>query len=174
MPPDTQLVIGPNASLTRSQAWAVMAATGLIGLGIAGVWAALGFWPVLPFAGIELAALGAALYVAQRHNGYREVVTFAGPVVRVEFGRVGDRERSRVEWPRAWTRVRVETGGHRHAPSCLRIEYGSQQVTVGQCLTDAERGRLAVRIRELLPPAGRAAPAGAVRQAVAHQMSSGD
>lgn len=167
MPPDAQLVIGPNASLTSRQAWAAMGLAGGVGLTIAGVWAVLGFWPVLPFAGLELAALGAALYVVQRRNRYREVLTFVGPVLRVEFGALGRGARTRVELPRAWTRVRIAAGVHRHDPHRLCLEYGAQQVTVGRCLTDAERERLAARIKELLPPAPSRAPA-------AHGMSSGE
>ena len=150
MSPDTQLVIGPNASLTASQAWMIMAGIGAIALGIAGVWAVLGFWPILPFAGLELAAVGAALWVCLRRNRYREVLTFRGPVLRVEFGALGLGAKARYEFRRAWTQVTSEAGATRHDPTHLHLVSGAQHVEIGRCLTDAERVRLAARIRELL------------------------
>src|SRR5262245_44660681 len=70
-----RVVIGPNASLSEAQAWAFMGWMCAVGFGIAAVFAARGYWPILPFAGLELAALGAALWVTQRRNRYREVIS---------------------------------------------------------------------------------------------------
>ena len=42
--------------------------------------------PVLPFAGLELGAVGWALAVSMRRNRYREVVSFGEERVRIEFG----------------------------------------------------------------------------------------
>ena len=58
---DTRLVIGPNASMTVKVAWTVMAVMAFVSLGIAALFTLQGFWPILPFAGLELAALGLAL-----------------------------------------------------------------------------------------------------------------
>jgi uncharacterized membrane protein len=149
---DTQLVIGPNASLSERQAWFVMAALCAVGFGIAGVFAALGFWPVLPFAGLELAAVGAALWVCLRRNRYREVLVFRGDTLRIEFGLLGQGAVTAIELPRAWTRAQVEPGELPSAPTRLLLCCSGQRVEVGRVLTDAERGRLVRRIRQLLQP----------------------
>ena len=49
----TRLVIGPNASLSDRQALGFFAGLSVICLCIGGVFASQGFWPVLPFAGLE-------------------------------------------------------------------------------------------------------------------------
>lgn len=154
----TQLVIGPNASLSGRQAWGVMAFMSAVGFGIAGAFAALGFWPIVPFAGLELAALGAALWVVTRRNRYREVIRFGADTVRVEMGMLGRGCAVRIEWPRTWTRAMLERGPGRHDPSRLWLGCYGQTVEIGRCLTDEERSRLAARIRELLKPAPEVAP----------------
>jgi uncharacterized membrane protein len=166
-----RLVIGPNASLSQSQAWAFMGLTCSVGLGIAGLFALRGFWPILPFAGLELAALGAALWVSLRRNRYREVISFTESTVCVEFGLVGHGANASVELPRSWTQVRLEAGPYRNSPTQLVLTYSGQRVVIGRCLTDEERGRLAVRIRELLRPVGRVSPADETAPA---ELSSGE
>jgi len=115
--------------------------------------AGLGFWPVIPFAGLELSALGAALYVSVRRNRYREVVVIGPRRVYVEFGMLGRGVASAVELQRGPTRVLLEPGGNRNAPSRLLLSSGGQLVRIGTCLTEDERRALATRIRQLLTPA---------------------
>lgn len=161
-PVNTRLVIGPNASLTpRHAAW-FMASLAVPGLGIAGVFAAQGFWPIFPFAGLELSALGAALWVSLRRNRYREVLGFEGGQLVVEFGVLGNGVGRRVVLPRVWTRVVLERGRHRNDPLRLWLVYAGRRVEIGRCLTDDERAGLRGRIQELLRPVAAGAAAGAV------------
>ena len=162
---NTRLVIGPNASLSERQACAVMGWMTALGLGIAGFFAALGFWPVLPFAGLELGALGAALWVSLRRNRYREVLTFDDQRVCIEFGIAGRGAQARVDLPRAWARVSLELGEYRNQPSRLLLAYGAQRVEIGRCLTDEEREALLSRIKKLLRPAWHAGIAGTMSAA---------
>lgn len=150
---ESRLVIGPNASLSVRQAWWFMGVTSVLGLGIAVGMASIGFWPVIPFAGLELAALGAALYVSVRRNGYREVVVIGPEQVCVQFGMLGRGAVSTVRLQRGPTRVLLEPGGNRNAPNRLLLSSGGQVVRIGTCLTDDERRQLATRIRQLLTPA---------------------
>jgi uncharacterized membrane protein len=148
---EPRFVLGPNASLSVRGAWIFMISISFTTLGLAGWCAAHGFWPVLPFAGLELAAVGWALVVSMRRNRYREVVSFDEARVRVEFGVAGQGARSRVEMPRAWTRVWLERDAtRRHAPTRLVLGCSGQRVVIGQCLTDEEREALLVRFRNVL------------------------
>lgn len=151
-PVNTRLVIGPNASLTPRQAAWFMASLGVPGLGIAGVFAAQGFWPIFPFAGLELTALGAALWVSLRRNRYREVLRFEAEQLVVEFGVLGHGVQRQVSLPRSWTRVVIERGAHRNDPLRLWLTCSGRRVEIGRCLTDEEREHLGARIKELLKP----------------------
>jgi uncharacterized membrane protein len=149
----TRLVIGPNASMSPRQALLFFSGMCLVCLGIALMFAARGYWPVLPFAGLELLALGAALVVVLRRNRYREVLWFEGGRVRLECGLVGQGARVRCEWPRSSLRVWLEPGPHPGSATQLVLASGAQRTVVGGCLTDAERAALARRLRELIHPA---------------------
>lgn len=151
---ESQFVIGPNASLSPAQAWLFMAGIATVGLGIALAFAFMGFWLIVPLAGLELAALGAGLYISMRRNRYREVVTVAGDTVKVAFGEVGRGVRHAVELPRAWARVVVVPGPTRLAPKQLQLAYGAQRVVIGRDLTDEEREALAVRLKTVIRGAG--------------------
>jgi uncharacterized membrane protein len=158
-PANTCLVIGPNASLSRRQAVLFMGGMCGVAFAIAGFFAVQGYWPILPFAGLELAALGAALAVSLRRNGYREVVRFEGDTVCVEKGEVSRGLSLRLRMPRTQLRVLLESGPYRNSPTRLLLSWTGQQLELGRCLTDAERERLAKRLRELIHPGWRRAPA---------------
>ena len=148
---ETRFVLGPNASLSVRGAWAFMVWVSLATLGAATWCAVHGFWPVLPFAGLELAAVGWALVVSMRRNRYREVVSFERERVRIEFGVAGQGAAAHVELPRAWTRAWIERDAdRRHAPTRLVLGSSGQRVIVGRCLTDEEREALAARFGTLL------------------------
>lgn len=148
----SRFVIGPNASLSVRGAWIFMGIMSTVGLGIAILFTLYGFWMILPFAGLELAALGCALWVTQRRNRYREVVRFEDNAVVVEFGEVGRGAGVRIEFPRAWVRCLLEAGAYRHEPRRLLLVCSGQRVEIGRCLTEEEREDLASRFRELLKP----------------------
>ena len=57
------IIIRPNRSLTWGQTKIVYVCIASYSLAIAGALAVMGFWPVLPFAGGEMAVLGIAFYV---------------------------------------------------------------------------------------------------------------
>ena len=149
-PAHTIIVVQPNASLSIRQAIWFMASISTVSLGVALYLTWLGFWPVLPFAGIELVALALALWVSMRDNAYREVIRVEGDRVQLEFGMVGEGARSRVDLPRAMVRVRGERGlaGDLH----LMLLCGEQRFELGRCLGPQDRASLVERLREVFRP----------------------
>jgi uncharacterized membrane protein len=151
----THLVIGPNASLSKRQAWMFMGSLGTLSLAIGGFFALQGFWPILPFAGLELAAVTLALMHSLRRNAYREVVSFGAASIDIAFGLAGRGAGAKLTLSRSGTRVLVEAGPYRNSPTRLLLTCGGQTVELGRCLTDIERERIAVRMRELIHPGWR-------------------
>lgn len=149
---DTRIVIGPNASLSARQAVLALALVAVVSLVIAVGFTLVGFWPILPFAGLELAALGAALRVSLRRNRYREVLGFEGGRVTVAFGWMGQGASAEIDWARSFTRVVLEAGLNRNSHNRLYLTSSGQRIAIGRCLTDAEREALHARIKGLLPP----------------------
>ena len=77
------IVAQPNCSATWRSNKLVLFALALPSLGAATGFALLGAWPVLPFAGLELLALGSALYYVNWKQHYRHVITLSDDSIRI-------------------------------------------------------------------------------------------
>ena len=142
-----RITIRPNRSMTWEQTKIVYFCIASYGLAIAGVFAVMGFWPVLPFAGGEIAALGIAFYVNALAGTSVQVVTVGGDVVKVEKERPGPR----CEWlfQRAWARVDIDwSAGDRS--SRLVVRSHGNEVVLGEFLTETERKRLAATLADVI------------------------
>ena len=146
-----RIVIRPNRSLTWEQTKIVYFCIATCSLAIAGAFAVMGFWPVLPFAGGEIAMLGIAFYVNALAGTSVQVVTVGGDVVRVEKERPGPR----CEWSfqRAWARVDLD-GSAGNGSSRLVVRSHGKQVVLGEFLAEAERKRLAATLVDLIETGG--------------------
>jgi uncharacterized membrane protein len=115
---------------------------------IAVAFAAAGAWPVLPFAGIEMAVLYAAFRLVDRHASDYEYLAIEGDRVCIEIRDGADVHR--VELNRHWARVAMsEVAGRRR----LAVRSHGRELEVGRHLTHGERERLA---RELARQLGTA------------------
>lgn len=148
--PQTRFVIQPNGSLSLGGAAVFMVAVSTVALGIGIAFAWMGFWVILPFAGLELMALGAGLYVSLRASRQREVVTVMDDAVEIAFGMEGAGPQRIERFTRAWTRVRLVPGQGRTGKSRLLLGASGKFVELGGCLTDAERDELAGRLNNVL------------------------
>jgi uncharacterized membrane protein len=146
--PLSRILVSANCSLTPKMAlvFFVGVATGSLSVALYFVWH--GFWPVLPFAGLELACLGAALWISQRRGRYREIISVFEDRVRVEKG-VG-RPEEVFEAPRTWVRLVEEQGPGRGHPGRLYLSSHGKRVEIGTPLVQEERETLGRRVRELL------------------------
>lgn len=140
--------LSPNCSLTPRSAALFFAGTAAGSLSVAVYCAALGFWPVLPFAGLELAALGAALVVSLRRGAWRDRIEIGSAEVVVSKRR-GSRRWSR-RFQRAWTQVRMAAGPTASAPERLMIGERGRWCIVGEFLTAEERAGLGRRLKQVL------------------------
>jgi len=149
-----RIELSPNCSLSPTTALVAFGTIAAASLFMALVFTMQGYWPVLPFAGLELAALGWAFWLTRRRARIREYVLFDDARVVVEKrGRRGDTRR--IEFPRHWARVRLEPAPRRHHPSRLLIGASGRHCEIGRFLSEADRHSLRERLAELLatPPA---------------------
>lgn len=141
-------MIRPNCSLSWRSALKVYLVIAACCLGIGLAFALHGFWPVLPFAGLEILVLGMAFYLCLERGQIREVVTVSADLVTVEKGRAQPRER--WQCPRAWARVELEPAPVAWYPSRLAVGFQSRQIEIGGFLNEEERRALAQDLREAL------------------------
>ena len=136
--PDFSVTVRRNCSISPHGALLALAATAAVCFAIGAGFAFAGAWLILPFAGIEIAALAAAFYVYARHAGDYERISMRDGRLRIE---IRDAEASAVhEFHPAWARVAM-----RRAASEPRLYVGShgREVEIGRHLTAPARGALA-------------------------------
>jgi uncharacterized membrane protein len=143
--PDFSVTVKRNCSISPRAALAALAAVSAVSFAIGVGFAYAGAWLVLPFAGIEIAALVAAFVVYARRAGEYERISMREGRLRVE---VCDAGGSAVhEFHPAWTRVAM-----RRAASEPRLFVGShgREVEIGRHLTVPARGVLARELQARL------------------------
>jgi uncharacterized membrane protein len=137
----------PNQSLTRTQErfafWSLAALCGATAVGFS----LLGYWPILPFAGLEIGLLAWAFRALRSREGDYETLVIDGDSVVLEWhaGVHGERR----EMNRQWTRVVCDcrTPGR----NCrLSLSSHGRETEVGQYLSDEARLQLAATLRSKL------------------------
>ena len=140
--------VSPNRSLTWRQAVVFYAGVCVGSLGIALMLAVQGYWPVLPFAGLELAVLGVALWITMQRGRYRELIRIFPDRIVIEKGLPEDHRR--IEFPLHWARVTLRPAGTGSYPSRLLISSHGRSCEIGRCLTESARRGLRSRLDQLI------------------------
>jgi len=132
----------PNRSLGPAGRRWCLAVIGGTTLVVALGAAMLGAWPVMPFAGLEVALLWLAFRVVQLHDRDFERIEIEDGELRLE-ARDARRETHLVA-QRAWARVVLKE----HGPRCtLGLAYAGKTVPLGRLLSDDGRRSLAAQLR---------------------------
>ena len=143
-----RIEICPNCSLSVRGAVMFFGSLCFISFGVAGMLAIQGFWPILPFAGLEMLALGWALKISLGRRFHRQTITVTDEQISIESR---DRlDSSQVVFPRHWAQVKLRRPASRLHPSRLTIESHGRQCELGSFLTEAERRGLALRLQRLV------------------------
>lgn len=119
----------------------------VVSFAIAAAWAFNGAWYVLPFAGLEMAALLFAMRLVSRHARDYESVTIEGNSVYVEYCRAGRVRRH--EFNRHWAQVVTSRRGPGGGMK-LAIRSHGKEIPFGELLTDAEKAAVAGELRKRL------------------------
>ena len=143
-----RIEICPNCSLSVRGARLFFAAACIAPGGIAVALALKGFWPVLPFAGLEMALLGWALSVCLERRFHSQTITVTDADVSIDTRARAHREH--VVFPRHWAQVKLRRPAARLHPSRLTIESHGRQCELGSFLTEEERRGLALRLERLI------------------------
>ena len=136
--------IRPNCSLTVRGARLFFASACVMPFGMGGLLALKGFWPILPFAGLEMALLAWALKVSLERRFHSQTITVTESNVSVESRHRSSTER--VVFPRHWAQVKLRRPAASLHPSRLTIESHGRQCELGSFLTEEERRGLARRL----------------------------
>jgi uncharacterized membrane protein len=132
----------PNRSLGTAGRRVFLGAMAATTLGIGAVATAIGAWPVMPFAGLEVALLFFAFHLVRLHDADFERLEIGEYEVRVE-----SRDAmmlTRFVAHRPWARVIVRERGAR---CTLGLAYAGRTVQLGRLMSDEGRRKLADELR---------------------------
>jgi uncharacterized membrane protein len=150
------LELTPRCSLTPASARLFIAVVGATTFAVAGIFAARGLWPVLAFAGLEIALLAWAVRASMREGSKRETITIDEQWITIR--RTDRRGEHFSVFPRHGSRVTLRTPQTALHPSRLLLESRGRAWEVGRFLTEDARQTLAARLQQLVgnvnePPA---------------------
>lgn len=143
-----RLWVVANCALGWRATKCVVAGLALCLLAVAGYFAAIGAWLVVPFAGVELLVLAAGFYASAVAGQRRELIEVSPTELRILRG--GRRIDEIVRLPREWVRVRLQRDPRGWYPSRLELIAPGRRVEVARVLTESERERLHTELDELL------------------------
>ena len=137
-------MVRPNCSLSWRNALRFYLGMITVSFGIAAGFAWQGAWLVLPFAGLEMLVLGAALYSVGRRCARWQLVSVCEDAVEVTEA---DAAAGRHRFSRAWARVELVPPAIRGYPARLLIRSHGRTVEIGDCLNEEEKHYLARQLR---------------------------
>lgn len=140
-PQAVQWLLKRNCSVTPSQLGWLYASLCVLSMGIATFFWLQGARLVMPFAWLELLAVGSAFLVYARHAGDGEKIVLQGGQLVVELESAGRTERA--EFNREWVRVEPRGGDG----SLIEVSAQGRSVRVGRHVRPELRPALAREIR---------------------------
>ena len=132
----------PNRSLGAAGRRVFLASIAVTTLGIGGFATAIGAWPVMPFAGIEVALVFLAFHLVRLHDADFERLEIGAYEVRIESRDAASLTRFVAHRP--WARVIVSERGAR---CTLGLAYAGRTVQLGRLMSDEGRRKLADELR---------------------------
>ena len=140
----------PNRSLGAAGRRMFLGAVAATTLGIGALAAAIGAWPVMPFAGLEVALVFFAFHLVRLHDADFERLEIGEHEVRVESRDA--QSLTRFVAHRPWARIIVRERGAR---CTLGLAYAGRTVQLGRLMSDEGRRKLAEELRGRIAVTGK-------------------
>ena len=138
--PDYKIIVKPNNSLSVANTVKLVCLLAVISMLVGIGFALAGAWLVLPFAGLEILAIGYAFYFVTLHSGDYESITIEGDRVIVE--KHGYKNTTEVVFQRYWAQVSLRN--RVNGSNALFIRSHGKEIEFGRSfMTDEQRVELA-------------------------------
>lgn len=141
-----RIVLTPNCSISWPQLVRVYLFICLTSFCIALMFAFFGFWVILPFSGLEMLALGVALYLTNRMVFCKEVISSLNGVVKIEKGcKYPDQ---RWEFDQYWVQIKQQKESDFSGKTLIFIGSHGKFVELGGFLDETEKESLVFALNE--------------------------
>ncbi|MCB1701546.1 MAG: DUF2244 domain-containing protein [Pseudomonadales bacterium] len=139
------IIAKPNCSASWRGNLLVLLVLAIPSLGAGIGFAMLGAWPVLPLAGLEMLALGSALYYVNWKLQYRHVITLSDDSVCIDKGFYTPRQS--WKFPRHATGLAIVPERHPWEGPGLSLQGTGESVSIGEFLNRDDSLELAALLR---------------------------
>ena len=140
-----RIILQPNPGMSwqaTQWAWGALACVSLL---IAIGFTIVGLWPILPFAGIELAVLAWAFWYTARQAQLKQVITLTQDEVKVESGRYYANQC----WcyPRQLVQLEITQAKPHVGRTCIAFTTKHHRIELGSFLNRQESHMLSVTLK---------------------------
>lgn len=143
-----RIVLSPNCSISWRELLLFYLLTCVVAFAVGLFFTLQGLWLVLPFSGLEMLALGFALYLTSRKVYRKEIITLDQDRIRIEKG--VRRVDQSWEFKTPWIRIVDERQDDRSARRTLAISMNGESVEVGSFLANSEKDELAFQLKDCI------------------------
>jgi len=143
-----RVVLSPNCSISWRSLVLFYIGNCVVLLAIGIFFTFHGLWLVLPFSGLEILALGGALYLTSRKVHRKEVITLDRRHTRIEKGVQRIDQSWQFDTP--WTRLIDLQPGNADRRRTLALGSHGNYVEVGDFLDNSEKDRLAFTLKDCI------------------------
>lgn len=143
-----RVVLSPNCSISWRSLVLFYIGNCVVLLAIGIFFVFHGLWLVLPFSGLEILALGGALYLTSRKVHRKEVITLDRQHTRIEKG--VQRVDQSWQFDTPWTRLIDLQPGIASRRRTLALGSHGNYVEVGDFLDNSEKDRLAFTLKDCI------------------------
>jgi uncharacterized membrane protein len=139
------ITVKRNCSISPRDCLCLLAVTSVLCIGIGLVFAFFGAWMILPFAGLEIAALAVAFYLVGRHAADHERIEMEDGILTVRVHEAG--RNTEYRFNPAWANLVVV-----EAQCNLRVAIRAQgmELEIGRHLDRGRRSAMAAELRQRL------------------------
>lgn len=135
-----RLIVTANRSMSWKANLYLAASLGVICMGVAIAMASFGLWMVIPFAGLEIIAIVACLYLTLKRLSRQEVITVGAEAIKLEWGY--SRPDVTVNLPRRWSQLSYHCKESEFEMGELSLSANGQRYALGTCLNKKEKKAL--------------------------------
>ena len=142
------IMVMPNRAMPWQHIMVIYLLVSGVTISIAFSFFTQGLTLILPFAGLELLALGVVLYISAWRSNIKEVVNVTEEKIRIEIGR--DVPEKIYELDKAWANIVLERSWNNWYPSRLLLRSHGRQLEIGKFLNEQERQCLAIELSKVI------------------------
>ena len=142
------IMVMPNRAMPWQHIMVIYLLVSGVTISIAFSFFTQGLTLILPFAGLELLALGVVLYISAWRSNIKEVVNISEEKIRIEIGR--DVPEKIYELDKAWANIVLERSWNNWYPSRLLLRSHGRQLEIGKFLNEQERQCLAIELNKAI------------------------